>query len=122
AVLLALWSGASGVRVFLSPDQETAGGPGLVTVEEGKIGYFGPEGGGFASLSALARVELWRGGGQAVWRFIGLEGGILEIPTEAAGAERLIDVLSGLPGLDYQALIEARLSDEPGVIRIWQRA
>ncbi|MEM6905768.1 MAG: hypothetical protein AAF568_07725, partial [Pseudomonadota bacterium] len=98
------------------------GGPGLVTVEEGKIGYFGPEGGGFASLSALARVELWRGGGQAVWRFIGLEGGILEIPTEAAGAERLIDVLSGLPGLDYQALIEARLSDEPGVIRIWQRA
>jgi hypothetical protein len=77
-------------------------GPGVVTVDEGRIGYFGPLGGGFVDLDALTRVELLARPTRA-WRLTAEDGTRLSIPLGALGAEALLDALAGLPGLDLSA-------------------
>ena len=74
-------------------------GIGVVTVDEARIGYFGPLGGGFADLPALTAVEIIQAPAPA-WRLTSEDGSRLVIPMGAAGADRLADALSALPGID----------------------
>jgi hypothetical protein len=61
-------------------------GPGVVQVVEGRVTYFGPWGGGGASLDRLAWLELVPvKGGAGAWVLIEEEGERLEIPVDARG-------------------------------------
>jgi len=84
-----------------------AGAPGVVEVDEQQVGYLGPAGGGFVSLRELVELRLLARGGQRFWRLKQADGQALLIPVDAAGADRLFDAFSALPGLDSGALVAA---------------
>ncbi|MBP7242889.1 hypothetical protein [Amaricoccus sp.] len=89
--------------------------PGVVLIDEGRIGVFGPTGGGFIDLSTLALVAVsgQPGSGDRAWTLRGEDGTTLVIPFGAVGAERIPDALASLPGLDLAAAAE-------GAGPIWQ--
>lgn len=94
----ALLRGALGrMRLVAAP------GPGVAVVDEGRIGVWGPQGGGFVDLQALVAVEVSGGPGAAdrAWVLRSEDGSVLVIPFGAAGAERLPDGLAALPGIDF---------------------
>jgi hypothetical protein len=97
-------------------------GPGVVQVVEGRVTYFGPWGGGGASLDRLAWLELVPVRGAAgAFVLIEEEGERLEIPIDARGAERLFDVFAALPGLDTGAMLAAMQPPVRERTLIWQR-
>ena len=79
--------------------------PGVVEVDEGQVGYYGPNNGGFVSLPELVELRLLTMRGRRLWRLKQLDGQALLIPVEAAGAERLFDAFASLPGMDTGALV-----------------
>ncbi|MDT8857122.1 hypothetical protein RNZ50_19200 [Paracoccaceae bacterium Fryx2] len=81
--------------------------PGVVELDEGQVGYFGPGTGGFVSLRELDEVRLITLRGQRLWRLKQSDGQALLIPVAAQGAERLFDAFAALPGMDTQALVAA---------------
>lgn len=89
----------------------TVQGEGVVLIDEGRIGFLGPYGGGYVDLAALARVELT----PAAWILAADDGTRLSIPRGATGAERLPDALTPLPGLDLDSA-----GDAPGAVLVWQ--
>jgi hypothetical protein len=91
-------------------------GAGVVMIDEGRIAYFGPLGGGFVDLPGLIRVEIT---GEA-WLLVADDGTRLAIPRGAAGAERLPDALSPLPGLDLDAAVAAIGTGAPGRTLLWR--
>jgi hypothetical protein len=97
-------------------------GPGVVQIVEGRVTYFGPWGGGGASLDRLAWLDLEPvRGGAGAWVLIEEEGERLEIPVDARGADRLFDVFAALPGFDTRAMIAALRPPVRERTRIWQR-
>ncbi|MEM1275941.1 MAG: hypothetical protein AAGH74_05410 [Pseudomonadota bacterium] len=127
AVFAGLWCAVTVMRFILrrrtvGPDRP--GGPGIVTIQEGRIGYFGPEGGGFVALDALVQVDLIIGFEQASgldWRFKDEFGQTLQIPAGAEGAEQIIDTIGVLSHVDYQSLLTAGFAKDPGIHPIWRR-
>lgn len=105
-----------------------ADGPeeGLVEIDEGRITYFGPRGGGVVDINSVIRVELatrphlLSGTGHA-WMLTADDGTRLTIPLGAQGADRLPDALSPLPGLDLGAGAAALASSRPGRVLVWAR-
>jgi hypothetical protein len=104
--------------------------PGMVEVDEGQIGYLGPDAGGFVGLPELVELRLLSLGGRRMWRLKQADGQALLVPVDAAGAERLFDAFASLPGMDTQALVAALEPRVPvGVARanvsdslvIWRR-
>lgn len=92
-------------------------GPGIVTVDEGQIAFFGPDTGGFVALRELAELRLVTLRGMAHWRLRQTDGQTLLIPVAAQGAAALFDAFASLPGLDSGALVaalEARPAPPPG--------
>lgn len=81
--------------------------PGVVEVDEGQVGYLGPQVGGFASLDELQEIRLMTLQGRRMWRLKQRDGQTILIPVDAEGAERLFDAFSSLPGLDSAALVAA---------------
>ena len=97
-------------------------GPGVVQVVEGRVTYFGPWGGGGASLDRLAWLELVPvRGGVGAWVLIEEEGERLEIPVDARGAERLFDVFAALPGLDTRRMLADLRPPVRERTLVWQR-
>ncbi|MFD1912708.1 hypothetical protein [Halodurantibacterium flavum] len=102
--------------------------PGVVEVLEGQIAYLAPEGGGWVALSELAELGL-SGGAHPRWHLRQRDGRRLEIPVAAAGAERLFDVFTALPGLEARRLLRAldqapdQAPDQwgPGLHILWLR-
>ena len=86
--------------------QEVAA-PGVVELDEGQVGYLGPELGGFLSLHELVELRLLVLRGRRLWRLKQADGQALLIPVDAKGAERLYDAFAGLPGMDTAALVAA---------------
>lgn len=86
----------------------SAPAPGVVLIDEGRIGMFGPAGGGFVDLSTLVAVSVTGapGGEDRAWVLRGEDGSDLVIPFGALGAERIPDALAALPGLDLAAAAE----------------
>jgi hypothetical protein len=94
----------------------------VVQVVEGRVTYFGPWGGGGASLDRLAWLDLEPArGGAGLWVLIEEEGERLEIPVDARGADRLFDVFAALPGLDTRAMLAALRPPVRERTRVWQR-
>ena len=94
--------------------------PGVVEVDEGQVGYLGPTFGGYVALRELVEVRLIELQGRRLWRLKQADGQALLIPVAAAGAERLFDAFSALPGMDTQMLVLAAkaMPDDPV---IWRR-
>jgi hypothetical protein len=96
-----------------------------VVIEEGRIGYLGPETGGFVALDSLVAVGIARTGdgpgGMRVWRLHPVEGEALEIPLDAAGAAALPDALEALPGFAAFRLLAALRERGAGEVTIWRR-
>lgn len=86
---------------------QTVDAPGVVEVDEGQIGYLGPELGGFVALPDLVELRLITLRGRRLWRLKQSDGQALLIPVDAAGADRLFDAFTSLPGMDSLALVDA---------------
>lgn len=95
--------------------------PGMVEVDEGQIGYFGPTFGGFVALSDLSEVRLSVLHGARHWRLKTTAGEVLLVPVGAAGAEKLYDAFAVLPGIDM-ARLAAALDRGAETLPLWRRA
>jgi hypothetical protein len=95
---------------------------GVVTIEEARIGYFGPRSGGFLDLDALERVEILTDGQRPTWRLVGQGEDALRIPIGARGAEGIYDALAAFASLDEEALHAALATRRPGRFPVWVRA
>lgn len=98
-----------------------SGGPGMVEVDERRVSYLSGTGGGAVSLDALDRVELHRNGrGRITWVFFA-EDGMLEVPGDAMGTDKLFDALVALPGVNYAQAEAATQGKGPDLFLIWQK-
>ncbi|KAA9010568.1 hypothetical protein [Histidinibacterium aquaticum] len=97
------------------------GGPGVVTVDEARLVYYGPETGGVADLDLLHRLELDPAAPPgASWVLTMETGEVLTVPVNAEGADRLFDLFARLPGLRSEAVVNA-LSHRPSdAVTLWQ--
>lgn len=97
--------------------------PGIVGVDEGRITYMGPLTGGLVDLDEVTQVAFHRPDvGDAYWQLSHRQGGPLIIPDGAAGADKLLDALAPLPGLDTGAMVRAVQTRTPGTITVWRRS
>ncbi len=113
-----------GVRRARLPDK--SGGVGVVEVDERRITYLGPHGGGALSINELARVkvrttDLGPAASDFYWEFTDREGQRLTIPGDAENAPALFDALTALPGADYEAVIKASGSTDIEDFLVWER-
>jgi hypothetical protein len=81
--------------------------PGIVEIDEGQIGYFGPEAGGYVAIPDLSELRLIEMRGRRLWQLRQADGQALLIPVDATGADRLFDAFASLPGMDTAALVAA---------------
>ncbi len=99
--------------------------PGVVEVDEGQVGYLGPDAGGFVGLPDLVELRFLTIGGRRMWRLKQADGQALLVPVDAAGAERLFDAFASLPGMDARALVSALELRDVGSVSdslvIWRR-
>lgn len=99
--------------------RQGAVGPGILQIDEGRVTYLGPFGGGSAAVRALVRIDLDTRRG--VWLLWEEAPGPLEIPLGAAGADGLFDAFAALPGLDTGAMLSAIEDPAPRITVIWER-
>lgn len=125
-VLVAAGGGLLLAAVRRTRFKATREAEGMVTLDEGRIGYFAPKGGGFVDLASLALVEIvtrpGRGGPRAEWRLTPDAGPGLSIPLGARDAALVYDGLATLPGMDIPAALGALAGRRPGRVRVWSRA
>lgn len=99
--------------------QAGRGGLGVVDVDERRVSYFAPFGGGAISLDAVTRIEIAPDrAGFGVWRLIA-PGEILTIPTSAEGTDALFDAVAGLHGADVETAIAASREAPDDTRVIW---
>ncbi|MGB0507646.1 MAG: hypothetical protein ACPGGK_15765 [Pikeienuella sp.] len=98
---------------------QAKGGPGVVMINERRIAFLGPEGGGFASINEISAVSVGSPPGlPPTWTlWAGAEP--LIIPAAAKGAEGIIDALSALP--DFQATRAVAALSGHNIEIIWRR-
>lgn len=127
----ALWTKAAFDRARIA---EAMDGPGVVSLEEGRVAYFAPEAdpdlpydsrfqGGVVALEdiwSVEAIELKRGAGLA-WRLRPVGGGPVVIPVGARGADALPETLSALPGFSVRRAGRAFEEKGLGVRPIWRR-
>jgi hypothetical protein len=100
---------------------------GVVVIDEWRIAYLGPRGGGVIDLQSVVRVEIVTrphvppASGHA-WVLSAEDGTQLVVPLGAAGADRLFDALNPLPGIDFDAGAEAVAARRPGRAVVWRKA
>lgn len=91
--------------------------PGVVTIDERRIAYFGPHDGGVISINGLAAVGV---DGRGAWRLWAEDGGPpVVIPSSAEGADGLIDAFAALPGFQPAPAVAALRARK--AITIWRR-
>ena len=98
--------------------------PGLVELDEGRIGYFGAGGavlGGYVTLADLAEIRLLSLRGHQYWRLKSADGQALLIPVAAKGAGSLYDAFATLPGIEMGAM-GAALSSSLTAQSLWKRS
>lgn len=111
-----VWIGVQRAR-FRSVGQ----GPGSVQVDEGQITYFGPLTGGAVALRELTHVTLDPSLFPSHWRLKESGAPELLIPVNAAGADRLFDAFSTLPGFHMEQALAALRSEDKHSIVIWEQ-
>jgi hypothetical protein len=102
-------------------------GEGVLVIDEARIAYFGPRGGGFVDLPSIVRVEIVTRphvppDSAHAWVLTAEDGTRLTVPLGAEGADRLFDALSPLPGIDFDAGAAAVAARRPGRATVWRKA
>lgn len=109
-------------RARLSGAAHPGSGPGIVRVDEGRVLYMGPVTGGTVALPDLTHLSLRRDtGGRTAWVLVDPTA-LITVPTDAAGAEALMDALLTLDGLTPGRLHAALTDNAPGTTRLWVRS
>ena len=97
------------------------GGAGVVEVDERRVRYLAAGSGTSISMDTLERIELHRNArGRITWVFFGPEG-MLSVPGDAEGTDKLFDALVALPGVNYTQAEAATQGKGPDLFLIWQR-
>ncbi len=99
--------------------------PGLIEVAERQITYLGPHLGGSVSVDAISRIEIivTDAGPYApdvFWTLFHNDGPALSVPSNAEGADHLLDAFAALPGFDYHQAILAMGATSPSTFLIWK--
>lgn len=98
-----------------------AAAPGMVSIDEQRISYFGPYTGGVLALDEISRIAIGAGEAGAVWRLWSPDAAEpLTIPAAAEGAGGLIDAFAALPGFAPTRALGA-LHAAHGEMTIWRR-
>ncbi len=98
-----------------------AGGPGVVTIDEGQITYLGPLDGGIVAAREIERLALDPTSQPAHWVLDQPGQPTLHIPVNAEGAEALFDVFSALPGLKTEQMLSELNGRAAHPVVIWER-
>lgn len=96
-------------------------GPGVLTLDEGRLSYFGPHEGGVVSVADLTSVDLMVGREGTTWILGSAAAPSLSVPLNAKGAEALFDVFGGLEGLNTATMLRAVEKARPGRTLIWAK-
>ncbi len=97
-------------------------GPGVVEIDEGAIGYFGPLGGGVVARSELTSLAIDRTGKPAHWALSQPGQDDVMIPLTAEGAAALFDVFAALPGMRTERMLTEMRRTAPGRVILWQKS
>jgi hypothetical protein len=98
-----------------------AGGPGVVTVDEGQIAYFGPLTGGAVALSEITALSLDPTAKPPHWVLSQPGQPDLFIPLTAEGADTLFDVFASLPGIRTERMLAQMRAPATAPVTVWQR-
>lgn len=94
------------------------GGAGVVDVDERRITYFGPHGGGAVSVDDLIEIGV---DPSRSWLMRDLHGTHLMVPMNAEGADALFDAFTALPGLTPAALVDAVRTTPQRYTTLWAK-
>lgn len=97
------------------------GGPGVVTVDEGEISYFGPLSGGVASIADLNMVVLDPTQKPPVWILQQPRQMDIAIPVNAEGTDQLFDAFAKLPGIRTEYMLSSLKADNSQPVVIWAK-
>ncbi len=120
-VLIAIALALAVVGVQRARFRTGAGGPGVVSIDEGQITYFGPLDGGTVATREIERLALDPTSSPALWVLDQPGQPTLHIPVNAEGAEALFDVFSSLPGLKTQQMLAELNGSAMHPVVIWER-
>lgn len=98
-----------------------AGGPGVVSVDEGQITYLGPLTGGMVAAREIERLALDPTARPAHWILEQPGQPTLHIPVNAEGAEALFDVFASLPGMRTERMLAELNGASVHPVVIWER-
>lgn len=98
------------------------GGPGIVTVDEGEISYYGPISGGVTSISDLSLLMLDPSQTPPVWVLQQNGSPDIAIPVNAEGADALFDAFSALPGIRTEHMLSSLNSSPDHPVVIWAKS
>lgn len=120
-VLIAVACALAVIGVQRARFRTGAGGPGVVTVDEGQIAYLGPLDGGIVAAREIERLGLDPTSNPAHWVLEQPGQPVLHIPVNAEGAEALFDVFSSLPGLKTEQMLTQLKAGSAHPVVIWER-
>lgn len=99
--------------------RQDGAGPGVVTLDERRVVYMGPQDGGVADLDLMVQLDLTPA---PAWRLINGDGNHLDIPVNARGVETLFDVFTALPGLNTEHMLSLLETPQRGRVTVWKAA
>ncbi len=97
----------------------TGEGAGVVTLDERRVVYMGPAGGGVADLDLMVQLDLTPA---RAWRLITSDGSFVEIPADAKGADALFDAFTALPGMKTEYMLSVLERTRPARMTVWMAA
>ena len=117
-----LWDGIRRARFPAS-----GGGLGVVEIDERRISYLGPLGGGAISLDEMMRIQILTTdngpfASDLLWQFTDRSGQRLTIPGNAEGTDGIFDALAAYKGVNYDAIVQANGSTTNQSFTIWQES
>ena len=95
------------------------GGSGVVEIDERRITYLGPFGGGAVAVDDLVEIGV---DPSRSWLVQDRGGTHLMIPMNAEGADALFDAFAAVPGMTSAKLVEAARSNPRHYTTIWAKA
>ncbi len=98
------------------------GGPGVVSIDEGQIAYFGPLSGGVLAVADLERLTLDPTAQPAHWVLESASQQPLHIPVTAEGSEQLFDVFAVLPGMKTERMLAELRGRATYPAVIWEKS
>jgi len=104
-----------------------ADAPGVVTIDERRVSYFGPHIGGVIAIDDIQEIEIatpapayWQYEAQWVLRWSNEEAALI-IPVSAKGADGLVDAFSALPRFAPTRAFAALAAGDDQTVTIWRR-